>query len=57
MIPCLLLTGCGSGKYLNINPDIFVIGSDRCLSLAQIAREKDHEVSNKWYTDMYDSRS
>ena len=37
--------GCGNGKYLNINPDIFVIGSDRCLSLAQTAREKDLEVS------------
>ena len=36
--------GCGNGKYLNINPDIFVIGSDRCLSLAQTAREKDLEV-------------
>ena len=36
--------GCGNGKYLNINPDIFVVGSDRCLSLAQTAREKDLEV-------------
>ena len=39
--------GCGNGKYLNINPDIFVIGSDRCLSLAQTAREKDLEVRIK----------
>ena len=37
--------GCGNGKYLNINPDIFVVGSDRCMSLAQTAREKDLEVS------------
>ena len=37
--------GCGNGKYLNINPDIFVVGSDRCMSLAQTAREKDFEVS------------
>ena len=37
--------GCGSGKYLDVNPGVFNIGSDRCRALAQIAREKDHEVS------------
>lgn len=42
----LLLTGCGSGKYLNVNPLVFNIGSDRCLALAKIARKKDHEVSS-----------
>ena len=43
--------GCGSGKYLDVNPGVFNIGSDRCRALAQIAREKDHEVS---YDDEYD---
>ena len=41
--------GCGNGKYLNINPDIFVVGSDRCMSLTQTAREKDLEVIAKFY--------
>ena len=39
-----LILGCGSGKYLGINPTIFNIGSDRCSALAGIAREKEHEV-------------
>ena len=37
--------GCGCGKYLDVNPHIFNIGSDRCKALTQIAREKEHEVS------------
>ena len=40
----LLRSGCGSGKYLNVNPSVFNIGSDRCKALAQLSREKDHEV-------------
>ena len=36
--------GCGSGKYLNINPTVFKVGSDRCASLIETARRKDHEV-------------
>jgi ubiquinone/menaquinone biosynthesis C-methylase UbiE len=36
--------GCGNGKYLNVNPSVFNIGSDRCKSLAQLAREKDNEL-------------
>ncbi|KAJ6262135.1 hypothetical protein Dda_2940 [Drechslerella dactyloides] len=37
--------GCGNGKYLNVNPDIYIVGSDRqesnqCQNLAEIAREK-----------------
>ena len=39
-----IFLGCGSGKYLGINPVIFNIGSDRCHALAQMAREKEHEV-------------
>ena len=40
----IFFSGCGSGKYLGINPVIFNIGSDRCQALAQMAREKEHEV-------------
>ncbi|KAK3910359.1 putative tRNA methyltransferase 9B [Frankliniella fusca] len=36
--------GCGNGKYLSINPSVFKIGVDRCLSLTELAREKEHEV-------------
>lgn len=36
--------GCGCGKYLDVNPSIFNIGSDRCNALTQIARQRDHEV-------------
>ncbi|KAF3941266.1 hypothetical protein ABW19_dt0210616 [Dactylella cylindrospora] len=31
--------GCGNGKYLNINPNIFVVGSDRCENLVDIAKK------------------
>jgi hypothetical protein len=37
-------TGCGSGKYLSLNPMIFNMGTDRCKALTEIAREKDNEV-------------
>lgn len=33
--------GCGNGKYLNVNPQIFLIGSDRSSGLIQCAREID----------------
>lgn len=29
--------GCGNGKYLAVNPNIFIIGSDRSSNLASIA--------------------
>ena len=37
--------GCGSGKYLGLNPMVYNIGSDRCHALAQIAREKENEIT------------
>ncbi|TKA79849.1 hypothetical protein B0A55_02790 [Friedmanniomyces simplex] len=37
--------GCGNGKYLAVNPDIFIIGSDRSSNLASIAkRHPPHSV-------------
>ncbi|KAK3737010.1 hypothetical protein QZH41_018392 [Actinostola sp. cb2023] len=36
--------GCGNGKYLGINEDIFKTGSDRSFNLAAIAKERGHSV-------------
>lgn len=33
--------GCGNGKYLNVNPNVFIIGSDRSSGLIQCANEID----------------
>ncbi|KAF3912966.1 hypothetical protein ABW21_db0208895 [Orbilia brochopaga] len=30
--------GCGNGKYLNVNPDVYIIGSDRCEHLVELAK-------------------
>lgn len=30
--------GCGNGKYLGVNPDVFMVGSDRSPSLVALAR-------------------
>lgn len=29
--------GCGNGKYLSVNPDVFIVGSDRSCGLIQCA--------------------
>ncbi|TVY88138.1 tRNA (carboxymethyluridine(34)-5-O)-methyltransferase, partial [Lachnellula willkommii] len=31
--------GCGNGKYLSVNRDIFIIGSDRSCNLVKIAHQ------------------
>ncbi|KAF2156101.1 S-adenosyl-L-methionine-dependent methyltransferase [Myriangium duriaei CBS 260.36] len=37
--------GCGNGKYLAVNPDIFIVGSDRSHNLTAIARaHKQHDA-------------
>ncbi|KAJ8675386.1 hypothetical protein QAD02_011172, partial [Eretmocerus hayati] len=36
--------GCGNGKYLSVNHNVFKIGVDRCTKFTSIAREKDNEV-------------
>ncbi|TKA28309.1 hypothetical protein B0A54_16108 [Friedmanniomyces endolithicus] len=37
--------GCGNGKYLSVNRDIFIVGSDRSSNLATIAkRHAPHSV-------------
>ncbi|MCJ1343239.1 tRNA methyltransferase, has a role in tRNA modification [Peltigera leucophlebia] len=37
--------GCGNGKYLGVNPKLFVIGSDRSSNLAKIASHNQPQVS------------
>ncbi|KAF4556858.1 tRNA (carboxymethyluridine(34)-5-O)-methyltransferase-like protein [Elsinoe fawcettii] len=37
--------GCGNGKYLAVNSDVFIVGSDRSTNLTAIARtHKRHEA-------------
>ncbi|KAI0882495.1 S-adenosyl-L-methionine-dependent methyltransferase [Annulohypoxylon maeteangense] len=31
--------GCGNGKYLDVNPDLVIFGSDRSANLARLARD------------------
>jgi tRNA (uracil-5-)-methyltransferase TRM9 len=31
--------GCGNGKYLTVNPDVFIVGSDRSSNLVEIANQ------------------
>ncbi len=40
----LFFSGCGSGKYLGINKQIYKIGSDCCSTLVNIAHCADHEA-------------
>ncbi|CCH40816.1 Ubiquinone/menaquinone biosynthesis methyltransferase [Wickerhamomyces ciferrii] len=36
--------GCGNGKYLGVNKDVFMVGSDRSDGLISCAKEFGHEV-------------
>lgn len=36
--------GCGNGKYIGVNKEVFIIGSDRSDGLVSCAREFGHEV-------------
>ena len=35
--------GCGNGKYLGVNPNLNMIGTDRSFNLIGCAREVSHE--------------
>ncbi|RYO78896.1 hypothetical protein DL766_003008 [Monosporascus sp. MC13-8B] len=39
--------GCGNGKYLGVNPDVVVLGSDRSAALVALAREKGREDQDR----------
>ena len=32
--------GCGNGKYMAVNPTLFMVGTDRSLGLLKTARDK-----------------
>ena len=36
--------GCGNGKYMDVNQDVFIIGSDRSEALVDIAKTRSFEV-------------
>ncbi len=40
----LITAGCGNGKYLHINEDIFKLGCDVCQPLVDSAWSRGHEV-------------
>ncbi|XP_022795895.1 alkylated DNA repair protein alkB homolog 8-like [Stylophora pistillata] len=52
--------GCGNGKYLGINDNLFKTGSDRSFNLASICRERGYSVivcdilSLPYRTDVFD---
>ncbi|KAG1057019.1 hypothetical protein G6F43_001120 [Rhizopus delemar] len=35
--------GCGNGKYIGVNPNILILGSDRSTNLIKIVKERGHE--------------
>eukprot|EP00743_Colponemidia_sp_Colp-15_P006292 GILK01006770.1.p1 GENE.GILK01006770.1~~GILK01006770.1.p1 ORF type:complete len:643 (+),score=105.48 GILK01006770.1:34-1962(+) len=47
-LPCGALVadvGCGNGKYLGVNPSLFMLGSDRSSNLIQICADRGFEVA------------
>ncbi|KAG0047603.1 tRNA methyltransferase, has a role in tRNA modification [Gryganskiella cystojenkinii] len=36
--------GCGNGKYIGVNPKLFMVGSDRSSNLISICGERGHEA-------------
>lgn len=40
----MIITGCGNGKYLHINEEIFKLGCDVCRPLVDCAWSQGHEV-------------
>lgn len=44
--------GCGNGKYLAVNPNVFILGSDRSSNLINIARR--HEPHSVMVSDILD---
>lgn len=41
-----VISGCGNGKYLSVNPYVYTVGGDRCTRLAAQARHHNNEVSS-----------
>ena len=38
------VVGCGNGKYLGVNSQVFMVGSDICPELVSIGRERKYQV-------------
>jgi len=32
--------GCGNGKYMGVNPSLYMVGTDRSIGLLKTAQEK-----------------
>lgn len=44
VLTVLTLAGCGNGKYLHINKEVFKLGCDVCRPLVDFAWSQGHEV-------------
>ena len=44
--------GCGNGKYLAVNPNVYIVGSDRSTNLVKIARQ--HQPQDAVVADALD---
>lgn len=40
----IISSGCGNGKYLHINSQVYKLGCDYCFPLVESARDEGHEV-------------
>lgn len=40
----ITFSGCGTGKYLGLAPECFVVGSDSCTEFGAIAARRGHNV-------------
>ncbi|KAK9464341.1 S-adenosyl-L-methionine-dependent methyltransferase [Lipomyces arxii] len=43
--------GCGNGKYVDVNPDVFIVATDRSAKLVKLA-EKEKDVKRTRYADV-----
>ncbi|KAK4167385.1 S-adenosyl-L-methionine-dependent methyltransferase [Cladorrhinum sp. PSN259] len=43
--------GCGNGKYLGVNPSVFMVGSDRSASLVALAEKRGRQLQQQQVQD------
>ena len=39
-----IILGCGTGKYLGLAPESFLVGSDSCVEFTEIAAQRGHNI-------------